>query len=41
MEINTQPGLTKDSLLPEMAKFRKISFLGLCEILMQNAKCEG
>ena len=31
LEINTQPGLTSNSLLPEMAK-EKITFFELCEI---------
>ena len=40
LEINTQPGLTKDSLLPEMANKSGINFLDLCEIILSNAKCE-
>jgi len=40
LEINTQPGLTKDSLLPEMAQANGTSFIKLCEILIMNAKCE-
>ena len=40
LEINTQPGLTENSLLPEMAETKGINFLKLCEILMKNAKCE-
>ena len=40
LEINTQPGLTKNSLLPEMAKSNGINFLKLCEILLSNAACE-
>jgi D-alanine-D-alanine ligase len=40
LEINTQPGLTKNSLLPEMAKDRGISFLKLCEIILANPICE-
>ena len=40
LEINTQPGLTQNSLLPEMAKNRGIDFLKLCEIILFNAKCE-
>ena len=39
LEINTQPGLTSNSLLPEMAK-EKISFFELCEILINNPTCE-
>ncbi|MAJ02558.1 MAG: D-alanine--D-alanine ligase [Rickettsiales bacterium] len=40
LEINTQPGLTESSLLPEMALANGTSFLELCEILVVNAKCE-
>ena len=40
LEINTQPGLTKDSLLPEMARSRGTNFLELCEILLSYAECE-
>ena len=39
LEINTQPGLTNNSLLPEMAK-EKITFFELCEILINNPICE-
>lgn len=39
LEINTQPGLTNLSLLPEMAK-TKFSFFELCEILINNPICE-
>ena len=40
LEINTQPGLTENSLLPEMALANGTSFLELCEMLIINAKCE-
>ena len=40
LEINTQPGLTENSLLPEMALVNGTSFLKLCEILIMNSKCE-
>ena len=40
LEINTQPGLTQNSLLPEMAQSNGINFLNLCEILLSNAECE-
>ena len=40
LEVNTQPGLTKNSLLPEMAKEKGISFLKLCKILLKNSICE-
>ena len=40
LEINTQPGLTQNSLLPEMAKSKGTDFLKLCEILLTYAECE-
>ena len=40
LEINTQPGLTQNSLLPEMAKNKGTDFLNLCEILLTYAECE-
>ncbi len=41
LEVNTQPGLTKNSLLPEMAKNVGISFFQLCKILIENTICEN
>ena len=41
LEVNTQPGLTKNSLLPEMAKEKGIDFLKLCKILIKYSKCEN
>ena len=40
LEINTQPGLTSDSLIPEMAKKNGISFVNLCNMLIDSSKCE-
>ena len=40
LEINTQPGLTQNSLLPDMAKSKGTEFLELCEILLTYAECE-
>ena len=40
LEINTQPGLTQNSLLPEMARSKGKDFLELCEILLTYAQCE-
>ena len=37
LEINTQPGMTKLSLVPEIAAFRKISFIKLIELLLKDA----
>ncbi len=41
LEVNTQPGLTQNSLLPEMAKNNGISFNKLCKILIENSICEN
>ena len=41
LEVNTQPGLTQNSLLPEMAKNNGISFNELCKILIENSICEN
>ena len=38
LEINTQPGMTKLSLVPEIAKYKKIEFLKLLEWMIKNAK---
>lgn len=40
LEINTQPGLTPNSLLPEMARDKGIDFLQLCETILNNSQCE-
>jgi len=37
LEINTQPGMTKLSLVPEIAAYKDISFLELIEWIMQDA----
>lgn len=39
LEINTNPGMTALSLVPEQAKYLKISFEDLCDILVKNAAC--
>jgi D-alanine-D-alanine ligase len=39
LEINTQPGLTPTSLLPEQAAHRGISFPELCAWMVENAAC--
>jgi D-alanine-D-alanine ligase len=41
LEINTQPGLTPTSLLPEQAAHRGISFPQLCAWMVENAACRG
>ena len=37
LEINTQPGMTKLSLVPEIAAYRGISFIKLIELLLKDA----
>ena len=37
LELNTQPGMTALSLVPEIAKFNKISFIQLIEEIMKDA----
>lgn len=39
LEINTAPGLTPLSLVPEQAKYRGISYGELCAKLVENAAC--
>ena len=39
LEINTQPGMTPTSLVPEQAKFCGISFSELCEWILEDASC--
>ena len=37
LEINTQPGMTSLSLVPEIARFRNISFLNLIDWIIKDA----
>ncbi len=37
LELNTQPGMTSLSLVPEIAKYNKISFIELIEEIMKDA----
>ena len=37
LEINTQPGMTKLSLVPEIALYRGITFLKLIEWMLKDA----
>ncbi len=37
LEINTQPGMTSLSLVPEIAKYKKISFIELIEWIIKDA----
>jgi D-alanine-D-alanine ligase len=39
LEVNTQPGLTPTSLLPEQAAFCGIVFPQLCAWMVENAQC--
>ena len=41
LEINTQPGLTPTSLLPEQAAHLGMSFPQLCTWMVENAACRG
>ncbi len=41
LEINTQPGMTPTSLLPEQAAFRGIDFPKLCAWMVENASCRA
>ena len=37
LELNTQPGMTKLSLVPEIAEYRGINFLELLEWILNDA----
>ena len=39
LEVNTQPGLTPTSLLPEQAAYQGIGFPELCAWMVENAAC--
>jgi D-alanine-D-alanine ligase len=39
LEVNTQPGMTPTSLLPEQAAFCGIDFPSLCAWMVEDAKC--
>ena len=41
LEINTNPGMTNLSLVPEQAKYIGISYDKLCSYLVENAHCRG
>lgn len=41
LEINTNPGMTPLSLVPEQAKFVGISYEDLCAELVENAQCRN
>ena len=37
LEINTQPGMTKLSLVPEIAAYYGISFINLIKLILKDA----
>ena len=37
LEINTQPGMTSLSLVPEIAAYHGISFIKLIQMILKNA----
>ncbi len=39
LEINTQPGFTKNSLVPKIANYKKISFDNIVQYLIETAEC--
>ncbi|MGH7076704.1 MAG: D-alanine--D-alanine ligase [Acetobacteraceae bacterium] len=41
LELNTQPGLTPTSLLPEQAAHRGMSFPALCAWMVENSSCRA
>ncbi len=41
LEVNTQPGLTPTSLLPEQAAYRGIDFPALCGWMVEHAACRA
>jgi D-alanine-D-alanine ligase len=41
LEVNTQPGLTPTSLLPEQAAFRGVDFPALCAWMVEAAQCRA
>ena len=41
LEVNTQPGMTPLSLVPEQARHVGISFPEICAWMVENAQCDG
>ena len=41
LEVNTQPGMTPTSLVPEQASYANISFKNLVVWLVEHAECDG
>ena len=40
LEINTQPGMTPLSLVPEIAAHQNIDFTALCRWIVEDAGCD-
>ncbi len=40
LEVNTQPGMTETSLVPEMAAYAGMSFGGLVQWMVEDASCD-
>ena len=40
LELNTQPGMTSLSLVPEIAKYNKISFIQLIKEIIKDASID-
>jgi D-alanine-D-alanine ligase len=41
LEVNTQPGMTPTSLVPEQAAYVGIGFPDLVAWMVENAECDG
>jgi len=41
LEVNTQPGMTPTSLIPEQAQTLNMSFEDIIQWMVENAECEG
>ena len=41
LEINTQPGMTPTSLVPDIAKYNGIGFVELVRWIVENAACDS
>ena len=41
LEVNTQPGMTPLSLVPEQAAHLGMTFPELCSWMVENAACDG
>ncbi|HAF87439.1 MAG TPA: D-alanine--D-alanine ligase, partial [Legionellales bacterium] len=40
LELNTQPGMTKLSLVPEIANYKGIKFVNLVDWMINDASCK-